>query len=1606
MAQLTAELRVARAAPQAATKACVALTRLLHRPEDAPPLTYEMDASQKTYAAVLASLRAHAAHAETQAAACTALAALSFVPGVDSPVPDVLTTLRTHATHAEVQAAGLEVLAAYGRGNSTRKREVATAGACEIAAVVMRAYATEPAVQLAGCRVMSAADGVSSSGGLAEGVLEVLVTALRSADEMVQFCAMEALCQIMRATADGQWQAAQAGAIDAVLSALRATADADLHAVGCVVLRLLVQQHRPNCVRAIAGGAVEMVPLVMHAHAHIAQLLAFCCELLYALFTGVVRTPNDPGDPASLHTLVDALPHTLEAVFAAMGAHLKSVPVQLRGLQVLQAVDQIYASIPCATKAAAAPRTVHAVVAAMQSQPSDGNIQVVGLGLFIDMVNKKLVKYITAVLNDALPVVVAALALAANAERGKQQEEPMMADIMWRSTSLLDFFLRNETTSLCVKASDAGVHSALVEALGAFPSLSVQERCCTVLYHVLCCRELSCHMPAVEANVMAALAVVLRTHTASPALCFIAAVTMRALLAGPARNRLHADGASALSALAGMMRAHPLDVKLQDMGCAVLSYVAALGGDADDEAGAFAAVTSALCQFHSDVDLQRHGCRALAVLASREKGSVPHARCAGAVAAVVAALVAHPTVLSVQKDGCDALRSLAYLSPHCRKEACTAGAFKPLVRLLRTLKLHPDVQAAGYEALLALVSDDPACQQCALKAGALDIVPKSVHPSRKAVDALLRRIVEDGNKAATADADAAAASLLAELEAESAAQQAAQQKRKAKKKPRGSGAAVALPGADDAPPVDEAAAAGDAMDDADARAAAPPPQEHRIATPAEAGGGAPAHESSSDAAGDAAQAAGAGRRKPAGQRREAADEAASATVGAREGTAAAPATTVKQQVASHADAAQQPQAQEDDAQWVPAPPRTRKHRGGGAGVEKMADKPVQLPVQKQAPAASSSQPAAPQSQPRQQGRMPLPQPRGTPQPRSAAQPSALPPLFLPLPQLLPPAPPPPLLPLQAQPPSPPPPPASQQQHFPHAPLPHSLPPSAPPVPPLAQQMASQSLFSPYGVWAPPVTSYGTGGGGGGGGAPASHPPHVPPSMAPPPSFLPYVPPSAQPPLPPPDLGASLPAPARRVPPPYRPPSGAPSAGMSAMGLVTQMLQQDEESAPQPPGPSVFVAVDALAAQTARQSIADRVGGDDASVAPSPLPSMLPPAPAPSASVPPTPSSSSASGPGLANATGEYNCFLNSLVQALFHLRCFREYLLANSVPSAAVLAARSGRDVSCSVALVASLQELFVALRSGVALRRDASGGAPGVAAPTALRHALAALSPSGEGGLHAMADASEVLCHMYDAFAAVSAASRANVCEADDTPVARMFGMIVAEHVACASRRCGVRTHELKYTQFFHIAHAAALRDASGAAEAATASLGDPAAPAELLLSRLMAADAKPCDKDKGGCGMPAPTRHELARAPAVFTLSLAWDTATAAEEEVAATMKALSTRLHPQRVYGGEDAAHAPGADADVPYELRAMVCYYGSHYASFARTDDARSSGGVGAGAGGGPSGGSCAWGETWTRFDDAAVTRVGGWAAVCDACARGHLQPTVLFYERPQPKAPLF
>ena len=251
------------------------------------------------------------------------------------------------------------------------------------------------------------------------------------------------------------------------------------------------------------------------------------------------------------------------------------------------------------------------------------------------------------------------------------------------------------------------------------------------------------------------------------------------------------------------------------------------------------------------------------------------------------------------------------------------------------------------------------------------------------------------------------------------------------------------------------------------------------------------------------------------------------------------------------------------------------------------------------------------------------------------------------------------------------------------------------------------------------------------------------------------------------------------------------------------------------------------------------------------------------------------------------------------------------------------------------------------------------------------------------MADACEVLSSFYDCFARLSQAGRERM-DASQTPIGRMLSLGLSEEVRCLSPACGVVSHLLKYSSFFHLVNAAALRTAEplvGASPATAA--GGGASPFERRLAALLGGDTKGCDKDPPfrGCGAATPITHQLKALGRVFTISLAWNTATAPEKEVMETMSALEVMVRPGRIFAPQ-AGLVDGRQGESAFELRAMVCYYGAHFLSFTRTDEPDESG---------------AAKPLWTRFDDATVSEVGDWAALCRSCARGHLQPTVLFYE---------
>jgi hypothetical protein len=330
---------------------------------------------------------------------------------------------------------------------------------------------------------------------------------------------------------------------------------------------------------------------------------------------------------------------------------------------------------------------------------------------------------------------------------------------------------------------------------------------------------------------------------------------------------------------------------------------------------------------------------------------------------------------------------------------------------------------------------------------------------------------------------------------------------------------------------------------------------------------------------------------------------------------------------------------------------------------------------------------------------------------------------------------------------------------------------------------------------------------------------------------------------------------------------------------------------------------------------------------------------------------SGSAAGLRNLEGEYNCFLNVVIQSLWHVSAFRD-AMRRWEPSAR--AKKQDTDVA------RALRDVFRALDAARDAARDADGEArpaaeagPGPAAPTALREALSALL-DGEGALFAereMADASEALQAIFHAVHRACApdtpgAASRGVWRNRNAPqntssrgafldeesryrslAHDIFGLDVDESVACGS--CGAKTHALRYTKFLHLLPVAALNDAcrgltekkagafAGGAEGAKDEKKNAknATRFSRAIRAVDARDEKSCDADAGGCGRRQPLTHAVVRAngtPETFCVALTWETANADAATVRETVANVDERVSLRLAFG--DAAAGPNAAASA--------------------------------------------------------------------------------------------
>ncbi|BDA44359.1 probable inactive ubiquitin carboxyl-terminal hydrolase 54 at C-terminar half [Coccomyxa sp. Obi] len=308
-------------------------------------------------------------------------------------------------------------------------------------------------------------------------------------------------------------------------------------------------------------------------------------------------------------------------------------------------------------------------------------------------------------------------------------------------------------------------------------------------------------------------------------------------------------------------------------------------------------------------------------------------------------------------------------------------------------------------------------------------------------------------------------------------------------------------------------------------------------------------------------------------------------------------------------------------------------------------------------------------------------------------------------------------------------------------------------------------------------------------------------------------------------------------------------------------------------------------------------------------------------------------PGLQNQIGEYNCFLNVIIQSLWNCRHFR----------APFKAASSAFSSPQSNAVAAAFADLFATFEA-----EEQQVSSHSVVAPTRLREALDALNPQ-HFQIGEMSDAAEVLGAIYDSLAEVPVGKQL---------VEAVFGLHVSEAVHCG--KCGRDTHRNTYTQFFHTVPATALR-----LQAMISGADGALPPLGRLLGDIEAQDQKSCDTDEHGCGERNSIQHLLDGAPPrVFTVQLAWESHCESADAIRDTLSAVHEEV---------DLAHIYKAQESRLYRLRSMVCYYGAHYHAFVHTEG------------------------RWIMFDDANTSVVGDWNAVLHKCQLGKIQPSVLFFE---------
>ncbi|ETV84501.1 hypothetical protein, variant 1 [Aphanomyces astaci] len=333
--------------------------------------------------------------------------------------------------------------------------------------------------------------------------------------------------------------------------------------------------------------------------------------------------------------------------------------------------------------------------------------------------------------------------------------------------------------------------------------------------------------------------------------------------------------------------------------------------------------------------------------------------------------------------------------------------------------------------------------------------------------------------------------------------------------------------------------------------------------------------------------------------------------------------------------------------------------------------------------------------------------------------------------------------------------------------------------------------------------------------------------------------------------------------------------------------------------------------------------------------------------------------GLRNDTGDNNCFLNVVVQALFHLETFQ----SRWADTASHVCAGGGRCVYCALASVfALLGRSSTPTTTSTTTSSSTSVHERQGVSSDALRKVLSAIStsplPAAEerykaGSMDDAAEAHEtILRSLHESLSSAAAAAAATPCPCLAHEV---FGLWVGEEAECG--QCGMSMETLPYdAMVLHVATESIKEVTSKKHKTHQRAFDD-------VLATVWAAagSSKKCARCRHD--KVYESRLQLKQVPRMFTVGLTWKNNSANVATLKAIVAAMEPSIRLGRVFPNMVAEGRLAGPDQGSATLLAMYCFFGHHYMAFIYKVATRE----------------------WLSFNDTVVRRVGTqWSDVQAAC----------------------